>query len=265
MFEVVGQRRKEYLAWGATALAVVVHVALVLLLLFGFRQSLLMAGEGDRAEGDPGKAGGGGGGGGGGEQVSYYEVPRPPPPPPPPPTEPEPDALVPPVVPPPPPPVPVPPAVQPRPAPPAPAGPAPVVAAGPGAGQGPATGPGMGPGEGGGTGGGTGGGNGPGRGTATGPGDGRGEGGGSRVTLPTSDLMLIPPNRPRGMASRDVVMRLSINERGDVTAAEVLTPTGNRGYDEQLKRTARDWKFNPARDLATNRPVAVFYDVTFTL
>ena len=34
---------------------------------------------------------------------------------------------------------------------------------------------------------------------------------------------------------------------------------------EKLKRTARDWKFNPARDLATNRPVAVFYDVTFTL
>jgi TonB family protein len=77
--------------------------------------------------------------------------------------------------------------------------------------------------------------------------------------------MLIPPNPPRGMGRRDVVLRLSINERGDVTAAEVLTPTGNRGYDEQLKRTARDWKFNPARELATNRPVAVFYDVTFTL
>jgi len=45
----------------------------------------------------------------------------------------------------------------------------------------------------------------------------------------------------------------------------VITPTGNRGYDEQLKRTARDWKFNPARDVATNRPVAVLYDVTFTL
>jgi TonB family protein len=67
------------------------------------------------------------------------------------------------------------------------------------------------------------------------------------------------------MASRDVMLRLSVNERGDVTAVEVLTPTGNRGYDEQLKRTARDWKFNPARDVATNRPVAVPYDVTFTI
>jgi len=265
VFEVVGQRRKERPAWWATAISVVVHAVLVLLLMFGFRQSLLMAGEGDRDAGDPGKAGGGGGGGGGGEQVSYYEVPRPPPPPPPPPTQPEPDALVPPVVPPPP-PVPVPP-VQPRPAPPAPAAaPTPVVvAAGPGAGQGPAASPGVGPGSGGGTGGGSGGGNGPGTGTGTGPGNGTGGGGGSRVTLPTSDLMLIPPNRPRGMASRDVVLRLSISERGDVTEAEVLTPTGNRGYDEQLKRTARDWKFNPARDIASNRPVAVLYDVTFTL
>ena len=88
---------------------------------------------------------------------------------------------------------------------------------------------------------------------------------GSGTTQPTTDLMLIPPNKPRGMASRDVTLRLAINERGDVTDVEILTPTGNRGYDEQLKRTARDWKFNPAREIATNRPVAVLYDVTFTL
>ncbi|MFL5385307.1 MAG: energy transducer TonB [Longimicrobiaceae bacterium] len=259
MFEVVGQNRKEKPTWLATAISVAVHAAIVTLLVFGFRQTLALAGEGDRDDADPGRAGGGGGGGGG-EQVSYYEVPKPPPPPPPP-VQPEPDALVPPVVPPPPLPTPVPPAVQPRPAPPA-AAPA---APGPGVGQGPSTGPGVGPGSGGGTGGGSGGGSGPGTGTGTGPGNGTGGGGGSRTTLPTSDLMLIPPNRPRGMTSRDVVLRLSINERGDVTDAEVLTPTGNRGYDEQLKRTARDWKFNPARDLATNRPVAVFYDVTFTI
>src|SRR5215218_5944794 len=47
VFEVVGQRRKERSAWWATAISVVVHAALVLLLVFGFRQSLLMAGEGD--------------------------------------------------------------------------------------------------------------------------------------------------------------------------------------------------------------------------
>jgi TonB family protein len=68
------------------------------------------------------------------------------------------------------------------------------------------------------------------------------------------------------MASRDVTLRLSINERGDVIDVEILTPTGNRGYDEQLKRTARDWKFNPAREIATNRAVAISdYRVTFTI
>jgi periplasmic protein TonB len=263
VFEVVGQRRKERPAWWATAISVVVHAALVLLLVFGFRQSLLMAGEGDRDDAEVGRAGGGGGGGGGGERVSYYEVQRPPPPPPPPPT-PEPDALVPPVVPPPPPPVPAPPAVQPRPATPAPvAAPA---AAGPGAGQGPAAGAGTGPGSGGGTGGGSGGGNGPGTGTGTGPGTGNGGGGGARVTMPTTDLMLMPPNKPRGMTSREVTLRLTISERGDVTEVELLTPTGNRGYDEQLRRIARDWKFNPAREIATNRAVAISdYRVTFAL
>jgi TonB family protein len=264
VFEVVGQRRKERPAWWATLIAIAVHAVLVLALIFGFRQNLLLAGEGDQGEGDPGHAGGGGGGGGGGEQVSYYEVP-PPPPPPPVVLQPEPDALVPPVVPPPPPPAPVPPTVQPRPAPAAAPAPAPGTAVAPGAGQGAGAGPGAGPGSGGGTGGGSGGGNGPGTGTGSGPGNGTGAGGGNRITLPTSDLMLIPPNPPRGLGHREVQLRLSISERGDVTAVDLLTPTGNRGYDEQLKRTARDWKFNPAREVATNRPVAVLYDVVFTL
>ena len=263
MFEVVGQRRKERPAWWATVIAIAVHAVFVLLLVFGFRQTVLMAGEGDRDDADPGRAGGGGGGGGGGEQVSYYEVSRPPPPPPVV-TQPEPDALVPPVVPPPPPPAPVPPAAQPAPAPVAPT-PAPVAAPGPGAGQGPAVGPGTGPGTGGGSGGGSGGGNGPGTGTGTGPGNGNGAGGGSRTTEPTPDLMLVPPNPPRGLGRREVELRLTVSERGEVTNVEVLRPTGNRGYDEQLKRTARDWTFNPARELATNRPIAAFYNVVFNL
>jgi protein TonB len=264
VFEVVGQRRKEQPAWWATTISVAVHAALVLLLVFGFRQTVLMAGEGDRDDAEIGKAGGGGGGGGGGEQVSYYEVPRPPPPPPPP-VQPEPDALVPPVVPPPP-PVPVPPAVQPRPAPPgAVPAPAPVAAPGAGAGQGPAIGPGVGPGSGGGTGGGTGGGNGPGNGNGTGPGNGNGGGGGAGIIPPTPDLLLVPPNPPHGLGHREVEMRLTVDDRGAVTNVEILTPTGNRGYDEQLKRTARDWTFNPAREVATNRPVTSFYPVHFTL
>jgi TonB family protein len=67
------------------------------------------------------------------------------------------------------------------------------------------------------------------------------------------------------MGRREVEMRLTISDRGIVTNVEILTPTGNRGYDEQLKRIARDWTFNPAREAATNRAVAAFYPVHFTL
>ncbi|HEU4556945.1 MAG TPA: energy transducer TonB [Longimicrobium sp.] len=248
----------------ATVVAVLVHAAIVALLVFSFRQTILLAGEGDRQDAVSGRTGGGGGGGGGGgEQVSYYEVP-PPPPPPPAPVPPEPTELVPPV-PPPPPPAPTPPVEPPKPAPPAPAPPAPTQGPAAGPGTGPGAGPGVGPGAGGGTGGGSGGGTGPGTGTGTGPGTGGQGGGTSRISPPVTDLLLIPPNRPRGMASRDVVLRLTVNERGDVTDVEVLTPTGNGNYDNQLKRTARDWKFNPARDLATNRAVAAKTDVTLTI
>lgn len=260
VFEVVGRNKKEGRpSAGGTAVAVLVHAVVVLLLFFGYRQTVLLAGEGSRQDRPVGREAGGGGGGGG-EQVSYYDLPQPPPPPPPP-SQPEPDALVPPVVPPP--PVPVPPAET-KPAAPAPAPPVPAPAApASGPGTGPGTGPGQGPGSGGGTGGGSGGGTGTGVGTGSGPGT--GGGGGSRTTLPETDLLLIPPSRPRGMASRDVVLRLTVSERGDVTDVEVLTPTGNRGYDESLKRTARDWKFRPARELATNRPVAAQTDITLTI
>jgi TonB family protein len=64
---------------------------------------------------------------------------------------------------------------------------------------------------------------------------------------------------------RDVVVRVTVDERGNVTAVELVTPTGNHGYDESLKRVARDWKFTPAREVATNRPVTTNTDVTFTI
>jgi periplasmic protein TonB len=264
VFEVVGRKKREGRpSAGGAAVAVLVHAAIVALLFLGYRQTVLLAGEGSRQDRISARDAGGGGGGGGGEQVSYYDLP--PPPPPPPPAPPEPDPLVPPVVPPPPPPVAVPPQAAPTPAPPAPAPPAPTpapAAAGPGTGQG--TGPGVGPGTGGGSGGGSGGGNGPGTGAGSGPGAGPG-GGSSRITLPEPAFMLLPPTPPRGMPHRDIVLRLAVNERGDVTGVEVLTPTGNRGYDELLKRTARDWKFNPAREIATNRAVAANTDVTVSI
>lgn len=262
VFEVVERKKKDGPSAAGATVAVLVHAAILVLLVLGFRQTVLLAGEGDPSLGPGGRKGGGGGGGGGGEQVSYYDIPPAPPPPPPTPVE---EIPVPPVEPPP--PV-VPPPPEPvKPAPPAPPAPAPVTGpsnAGQGAGAGPGAGPGVGLGAGGGSGGGSGGGTGTGTGTGTGPGNGS-AGGGSGTTLPTTDLLLLPPNPPRGLGHRDIRLRLTISERGDVTAVEVLTPTGNRGYDDQLKRTARDWKFNPARELATNRPVAVNYDVTLSL
>jgi protein TonB len=119
----------------------------------------------------------------------------------------------------------------------------------------------VGPGSGGGSGGGTGGGNG----TGTGPGNGNGAGGGSRTTLPTTDFMPLPPGRPKNIAHGDYVLRVAVNERGDVTDVQLLSSTGNRGFDEQVKRSVRDWKFTPARDLASNRAVAASVDITISL
>ena len=54
MFEVVGQDRKEKPAWWATAISVAVHAVLVLLLVFGFRQSLRLGDPtNEKADRDP--------------------------------------------------------------------------------------------------------------------------------------------------------------------------------------------------------------------
>jgi TonB family protein len=78
-------------------------------------------------------------------------------------------------------------------------------------------------------------------------------------------VLLIPPQRPRNLSTRDVILRLSVDERGKVREVVVVTPTGNRGYDDSLKRTAMAWEFSPAREQDTNRPVAAKLDVTVTI
>ena len=245
---------------GVTALSVAMHVGIValLLLLWTGQGTALFADEGAGDGRDAGPAGGGGGGGGG-EQVTFYEIPPPPPPPPAPEVEPEEEELIPPEPVPPPPPPEVPQVAQRTETPPQQPATGPGTGggaeAGAGAGQGPGTGPGTGPGSGGGSGGGTGGG----VGSGTGPGTGAG-----RATPPGWDFMIIPPQRPRGMAARDVEIRVLVDERGRVKDVELVPPTGNRGYDEQLRRMARDWRFTPARD-ATNRPVEAWVPVTVTI
>ena len=258
---------------GASA---VLHLLIVLLLVFGLKDRGLlladeMAGDGPDATEAGGGGGGGGGGGDGGEQVTYYELPATPAPQPQPPVPvpPEEEVLPPPVTPPvtPPPaetpPVPTPPAAvpAPRPTPPAAqptAGTGGGTGAGTGAGQGPGQGPGVGPGSGGGTGGGTGGG----IGSGTGPGTGGGEG---SVIPPQADLQLFPPDPPRAVRGRSVQVTVAVNEQGNVTDAEVTISSGDRRYDQLLRRQAMEWHFRPARDRATGRPVAVRYPIGFDI
>lgn len=249
-------RRGALPAAGAAALA---HVALILLLVWGFRSNILVAGQ---PYGDgptlafPEGGGGGGGGNGGQEVVSYVELaptPQPeavevepvpedvllPPEPTPVPEPPTPEA----------PRVEAPPQQQPAPAPaPATAGAGSGNGGGTGAGEGPGEGPGTGPGSGGGSGGGTGGGIGSGQGPGTG-------GGESRIRPPRTDLMLIPPDRPRGVANQSLTITVVVDVRGRVKDARLNASTGNRGYDAQVRRWAMDLVFQPAVNMDTNRPV----------
>jgi outer membrane biosynthesis protein TonB len=259
-------RRGALPAAGAAALA---HVVLILLLVWGFRSNILVAGQpfGDGpALAFPEGGGGGGGGSGGEEVVSYVELAP----------TPQPETVVEPVpvedvlVPPEPTPVPEPPKPEaPRvDAPPTPqpaATPAPATAGqgagnggGAGAGQGPGEGPGTGPGSGGGSGGGDGGGIGSGQGPGTG-------GGASRIRPPRTDLMLIPPDRPRGVGSQSLTITLRVDVRGRVRDARLNASTGNRGYDERVRRWAMDLVFRPAVNMDTNRPEEVDYPIEISI
>jgi TonB family protein len=98
-----------------------------------------------------------------------------------------------------------------------------------------------------------------GRGPATGPGTetgtGTGSGGGgeegtSRVTAPTPRGLILPPSdRPARVRGNTVTVYVFVNERGRVVADSTrLAPSsGDRGFDNRLIRQAADWVFNPAR------------------
>lgn len=265
MFEHVdGIRKKDRRGTlPAAAAAAVVHVCLIALLIWGVRSRVLLAiqpaGTGPALNFPEG--GGGGGGGDGGEMVSYVEV-APPEPQPEPDVEtvPEEDVLIPPE----PTPVPEPPKQEapktetPQTQPVAPPGPATAGAqSGTGGGTGPGTGPGEGPGTGPGSGGGSGGGDGGGIGSGQGP----GTGGGGRIRPPSTDVLLIPPDRPNGVASQEITIRVTVDVRGRVRDARLTNSTGNRGFDERVRRWALSLVFRPAVDTQTNRPVEATTEV----
>jgi protein TonB len=267
VFEHVDGIRKKNRrgALPAAGAAAFVHLCLILLLVWGVRSRVLLAiepaGTGP-ALNFPEGGGGGGGGSGGEEMVSYVDVAAPAQPDPAVvETVPEEDVLIPPEHA----PVPQPPqpeapkveAPQTRP-PAATQGPAsPGAQAGTGGGQGSGSGPGEGSGTGPGSGSGSGGGNGSGTGSGNGPGD----GGGSRIRPPTSDVLMIPPDRPNGVASQEITIRLTVDVRGRVRDARLTSSTGNRGFDERVRRWALSLVFRPAVDTTTNRPVEATTEV----
>jgi TonB family protein len=95
-----------------------------------------------------------------------------------------------------------------------------------------------------------------------GPGTG---GGTSRIRPPTPELLLIPPDRPRGVASQDVTIRFRVDARGKVRETRLLTSTGNRGYDERIRRWGMELQFRPAISLDTNRPVEAETEITISV
>ena len=121
-----------------------------------------------------------------------------------------------------------------------------------GAGSGTGVGPGSGSGSGGGSGSGTG--------TGTGSGSGRGRGG-DGVRPPAPLTILIPPAATRAVRGKNATVRLQVDSVGVVRDADVVVSSGDRGYDEKLRRIAMGWRFRPARD-AANRPVAYPFEVS---
>ncbi|MBX6363266.1 MAG: energy transducer TonB, partial [Gemmatimonadetes bacterium] len=98
-------------------------------------------------------------------------------------------------------------------------------------------------------------------GTGTGVGDGSG---GGRILAPSPEFLLLPPTpAPSSLKGRTIVVRVAIDATGVVRQVELLPSTGDRGYDRSLRETALGWRFRPARD-ASNRPIAITYDVSFS-
>jgi TonB family protein len=74
-------------------------------------------------------------------------------------------------------------------------------------------------------------------------------------------VLLIPPDKPNGLASQEIVIRVTVDVRGRVRDARLANSTGNRGYDERVRRWALTLQFRPAVDTQTNRPVEATTEV----
>lgn len=112
-----------------------------------------------------------------------------------------------------------------------------------------------------GTGGGVGAGNGPGRGSGNGPGTGGGEG---TVYPATPDFAVIPPLPvPKGLHGKTVQLRFTIDVSGRVVKFD-FDPTGDSGYDRELKSRLSEYHFRPAHK-TDGTPVASVFVTQFVL
>ena len=101
-----------------------------------------------------------------------------------------------------------------------------------------------------------------GSGAGVGPGAGVGSGpGGDGVRPPAPLTILIPPAATAGVRGKAATVLLQVDTVGAVRDANVVVSSGNRDYDEALRRIAMRWRFRPARD-AANRPVPYPFEVS---
>lgn len=106
-------------------------------------------------------------------------------------------------------------------------------------------------------------------GTDRGTGEGAGgadDGGDSAISAPTPRGLILPPSdRPARVRGRTVTVYVFVTDRGRVVADSTrLDPSsGDRGYDNRLRRDAADWVFNPARQ--AGRAVAAWFQYVIVL
>jgi hypothetical protein len=250
--------------WGAPV-SLLLHALVIALLLSPFVRDAPVL-DASQGAGGPGPAGGGGGGRLGGstnptlERLRFVRLAAPPPAPPPMPqrTNPVKPVVKPPVLAPPkiveqPKVAPVPTSAAVAPATSTDVALAPTAAAGAGTDGSTGAGPG--------TGGGIGTGSGTGRGSANGPGTGGGEG---TIYPATPDFAVIPPLPvPKHLHGRTVELRFTIDETGKVVRFD-FDPTGDAGYDRQLRERLSEYHFRPAHKL-DGTPVPSVFVTQFVL
>ena len=118
------------------------------------------------------------------------------------------------------------------------------------------------PGAGRGAGTGAGSGTGTGSGSGAGAGEGAGAGaGGDGVRPPAPLMILVPPAATPSVRGKAATVRLQVDSSGTVRDADVVVSSGDRSYDERLRRIALGWRFRPARD-AANRPISYPFEVS---